>query len=178
MANINATQLIPIDLTPGATAINYTPTTNAICPILSMTCIGSSGSGDVKLTPYSATQIVLGASGTNGRLRIATDGRGTITTVEIAAAGSGYTDGPVPAFLTDSYGTGAVLACTASGGSIVTASIVSGGINYSGYITFDVSDFIEGVTYEIVPRYVEQVSGSGVLRLIGNRLAFRPYQVF
>lgn len=178
MANINATQLIPIDLAPGATAINYTPTTNAICPILSMTCIGSSGSGDVKLTPYSSSVVVLEASGSGGRLRLETNGSGTITTVEIAAGGTGYTNGPVAAFITDVYGTGAVLACTASGGSIVTASIVSGGINYSGYITFDVSDFIEGVTYEIVPRYVEQVSGSGVLRLIGNRLAFRPYQVF
>jgi hypothetical protein len=178
MANINATQLIPIDVTPGATAVNYTPTATTICPILSMTCIGSSGSGDVKLTPYSSSVIDLGASGSGGRLRIATNGMGTITAVEIAAGGTGYTTGPVPANVIDVYGTGAVLSCTASGGSITSVSIVSGGINYSGYITFDVSDFIEGVTYEIIPRYVEQVSGSGVLRMIGNRLAFRPFQVF
>lgn len=178
MANINATQLIPIDVTPGATAINYTPSSSAICPILSMTCIGSSGSGDVKLTAYSSSVVDLGASGSGGRLRISTNGVGTITAVEIAVGGTGYTSGPVPATINDVYGTGAVLACTASGGAISAVSVVSGGINYSGYITLDVSDFIEGVTYEIVPRYVEQVSGSGVLRLIGNRLAFRPFQVF
>jgi hypothetical protein len=178
MANINATQLIPIDVTPGATAVNYTPTTSTICPILSMTCIGSSGSGNVKLTPYSSAVVDLGASGSGGRLRIATNGAGTITTVEIATGGTGYTTGPVPATINDVYGTGAVIACTASGGAISAVSVVSGGINYSGYVTFDVSDFIEGVTYEIIPRYIEQVSGSGVLKIIGNRLAFRPFQVF
>jgi hypothetical protein len=178
MANINATQLVPIDVTAGASAVNYTPLSSAICPILSLTCIGSSGSGNVKVTPFSATTLELGASGTGGRLRIATNGLGTITTIEIAVAGSGYTDGPVPVNIVDVYGTGAEIACTASGGAISSVSIVTGGVNYSGYVTFDVSDFIEGVTYEVVPRYVEQTSGSGVLKLFGNRLAFRPYQVF
>lgn len=178
MASINATQLIPIGVATGASAIDYTPSASNICPILSLTCIGSSGAGDIKITPYSAAQLALGASGTGGRLRIATDGKGTITTVEIAAAGSGYTTGPVPVTINDSYGTGAVLACTASGGAIAAVSIVSGGLNYSGYVTMDVSDFIEGVTYDIVPRFIEQASGSGVLKLFGNRLAVRPFQVF
>lgn len=178
MANINATQLIPIDLAAGSTATDYTPTSSAVCPILSLTCVGSSGSGDVKITPFSAASLELGASGTGGRLRIATNSKGAITTVEIAAAGSGYSNGPVPVTIHDVYGSGAVIACTASGGSISAVSVTSPGINYSGYVTFDVSDFIEGVTYEIIPRYIEQTSGSGVLKLIGNRLAFRPYQVF
>ena len=178
MANINATQLVPIDVAAGASAVNYTPLSSAICPILSLTCIGSSGSGNVKVTPFSATTLELGASGEGGRLRIATDGTGKITTVEIASPGSGYTDGPVPVSIVDVYGSGAEISCTASGGLLSSVSIVSGGINYSGYVTFDVSDFIEGVTYEIVPRYIEQTSGAGVLKLLGNRLAFRPYQVF
>jgi hypothetical protein len=177
MANINATQLVPIDVAPGASAINYTPDPH-VCPVLSLTCLGSSGSGVVKLTPYSSTTIELGASGTGGRLRIATDANGTINTVEVASGGTGYTSGPVPVTITDTFGAGAVIACTASGGAIASAAVVSGGVNYSGYVSFDVSDFIEGVTYEIVPRYIEQTSGSGVLRLIGNRLSYRPYQVF
>jgi hypothetical protein len=177
MANINATQLVPISVATGASAINYTPPSH-VCPILSLTCLGSSGSGVVKLTPFSATTLDLGLEGSEGRLRIATDANGTINTVEIANAGSGYIDGPVPVTISDSFGSGAVIACTASGGAIISAAIVDGGANYSGYVTFDVSDFIEGVTYEIVPRYIEQTSGSGVLRLIGNRLSYRPYQVF
>jgi hypothetical protein len=177
MANINATQLVPIDVAPGASAINYTPS-STICPILSLTCIGSSGSGNVKVTPYSAATLELGAGGSGGRLRIATNSNGVITTVEIASAGTGYTNGPVPVTISDPYGTGAQISCTASGGSISSVSIINGGENYSGYVTFDVSDFIEGVTYEVVPRYIEQTSGSGVLKLFGNRLSYRPYQVF
>lgn len=178
MADINATILIPIDLYAGSTATNYAPSTSTICPVLSMLCVGSSGSGNVKITPLRATEIAVGGSGSEARLRIATDGSGTITTVEIAAGGSGYANGPVPVTLTDPFGTGGEIACTASGGAITSASIVSGGENYSGYVLMDVSDFIEGVTYNIMPRFVEQTSGSGVLRLYGNKLAFRPFQVF
>jgi hypothetical protein len=177
MANITATQIVPIDVAKGASATDYTAADN-ICPILSFTCIGSSGNGDVKITPYSSTKAEIGGDGAGGRIRIATNSKGVITTAEIASAGSGYSNGPVPITLIDNYGSGAVLSCTASGGSLSAISIVSGGLNYSGYVTMDVSDFIEGVTYEIVPRFIEQTSGTGVLRLFGNRLAFRPYQVF
>ena len=178
MADINATILIPIDLQPGSTATNYAPSTSTICPVLSMLCVGSSGSGNIKITPLRATEIGIGGSGSGARLRIATNGSGTINTVEIAAGGTGFANGPVPITLVDPFGTDGVIACTASGGTITSASIVAGGVNYSGYVLMDVSDFIEGVTYTIIPRFVEQTSGSGALRLYGNKLAFRPFQVF
>lgn len=179
MANINSTILVPISTASGASAIDYTPTSSIVCPILSLTCVGSSGSGDVKVTPYRAAVLNLGATaGSGGRLRIATSATGAITTVEIASGGTGYPNGPVTVVIDDPYGTGGAIACTASGGVISAVSVTSPGSNYGGYVTFDVNDFIEGVTYEIIPRYIEQTSGAGTLRLIGNRLAYRPFQVF
>lgn len=180
MSNILATILVNIDVSAGASAINYTPDSTT-CPILGFNCIGSSGSGTVKITPFRATvaSIDPGASGGSGaRLRITTGGAGNITGVEIASAGSGYANGPVAITLEDPYGTGGAIACTASGGAITAVSVASAGTGYSGYITFDVNDFIEGVTYDIVPRYIEQTSGAGTLRLMGYKLSYRPYQVF
>lgn len=178
MANINATILVNISVAAGSTAIDYAPPSNQ-CPILSFNCVGSSGSGDVKLTALRSTELALGAtSGSGGRLRVVTGGAGNITSVEIAAGGTGYPNGPVTVTLVDPYGTGASIACTASGGVISSASVVSQGLYYSGYVLFDVNDFIEGVNYDIIPRFIEQTSGSGVLRLIGHKLSFRPFQVF
>lgn len=175
--NINSTILVPMDLTAGATAINYTPNIN-ICPILSMTCIGVTGSGTLKITPFRAAEVVLPESGSGGRLRLACDSIGQIVGVEIAAGGTGYPDGAIETSVVDPYGSGAILSCTASGGAISAASITTPGINYSGYITFNLEDFINGVTYDIVPRYVEQVAGTGVLTLVGNKLSTRPFQIF
>ena len=173
-----ASILVNMDVSPGASAIDYTAGSNQ-CPILGFNCVGSSGSGNVKLTAYSATHLSLGSTaGSGGRLRIVTGGSGNIQSVEIATGGTGYPDGPVSVTLDDPYGSGGVIACTASGGVIASAAVVHPGKNYSGYILFDVSDFIEGVTYDIVPRMIEQTSGSGVLRLIGYKLPVRPYQVF
>jgi hypothetical protein len=180
MANINVTQIVPIDVAPGASAINYTPTSSNICPILSMTCIGSSGTGVIKLTPYRAVEILIDESngGSGGRLRISTDAKGSINGVEIASPGSGYPDGFIIVTLLDAYGTGGEISCIANAGVLDAVTIVSPGINYSGYVTLDISDFIEGVTYDYMPRYIEHTSGTGSLRLFGNRLAVRPYQVF
>jgi hypothetical protein len=178
MSSTLASILVNISVASGASAVDYSggPT---ICPILGFNCIGSSGSGDVKLTPFSASTLSLGATaGSGGRLRIKCDGSGAITTVEIGASGSGYPNGEVPVTISDPYGSGAVIACTASGGVLSAVSVVSAGSGYSGYVLMDVNDFIEGVTYNIVPRYIEQTSGSGVLRLMGYKLPFRPYQVF
>lgn len=173
-----ATVLVNIDVAAGVTAVDY----NTQCPILGFNCIGSSGSGEVKLTPLRAAvaNIDPGASGGSGaRLRFRTGGAGNITAVEIANPGSGYKPGPVAVTIDDPYGSGAVIACTASAGGVVSAAtITSAGTGYSGYILFDVSDFIEGVTYDIVPRYIEQTSGAGTLRLMGYKLSYRPFQVF
>lgn len=178
MANINATILVNMSVAPGASAINYTPS-GTQCPILSFNCIGSSGSGDVKVTALRATEVALGAtSGSGGRLRITTGGAGNITGVEIAAGGTGYPDGPMIVELVDPYGTGGAISCTAAGGLISSVSVTSAGIDYSGYILFDVSDFIEGVNYDVIPRFIEQTSGAGVLRIVGHRLSYRPFQVF
>ena len=178
MANTLASILVNIDTTAGASAVNYTATQGQ-CPILGFYCIGVTGTGTVKITPYSATNVSLDNSiGSGGRLRITTGGAGNITGVEIAAGGSGYPNGAITATIGDVYGSGGVISCTASGGAITSASVVSAGINYSGYITFNLSDFIDGVTYEIVPRYIEQTAGSGVLRLFGYKLPYVPYISF
>lgn len=173
-----ATVLVDIDVSANGSAINY----NTTCPILGFNCIGSSGSGDVKLTPLRASEAIIdpGASGGSGaRLRIKTGGAGNITAVEIANPGSGYKPGPVSVTIDDPYGTGGVISCTASAGGTVSAvSITSAGTGYSGYILFDVNDFIEGVTYDVVPRYIEKTSGAGTLRLMGYKLSYRPFQVF
>jgi hypothetical protein len=178
MSNTTASILVNIDVTPGATAVNYTVGVG-VCPILAFNCIGSTGSGNVKITPYSATSCILGATaGSGGRLRITTGGAGNITGVEIAAGGAGYPNGPVTVTLSDVYGSGGAISCTAAGGVISAATVTAAGTGYSGYILFDVSDFIEGVTYDIVPRFIEQTSGSGVLKLMGYKLPYRPFQAF
>lgn len=181
MSNTLATILVNIDVSAGASAIDYTPNIST-CPILGFNCIGSSGSGDVKLTPFRATTAYVdpGASGGSGaRLRITTGGLGNITGVEIANPGSGYTPGPAKITLEDPYGVDGVLAGTISAGGTVSAvSVTTAGSGYSGYILFDVNDFIEGVTYEIVPRYIEKTSGAGTLKLMGYKLSYRPFQVF
>ena len=177
MSMTNASILVNIDVSAGASAIDYTPPGN-ICPVLGFNCIGSSGSGNVKITPYSATTLVVGSTGTGGRLRITTGGAGNITAVEIANGGTGYPSGNIPITILDAYGTGGAISCTASGGVLSSVSVSSAGCNYSGYILFDVNDFIEGVTYNIIPRFIEQTSGSGQLRLMGYKLPFRPYQAF
>jgi hypothetical protein len=181
MSNTLATILVNIDVTAGATAVNYAAN-SAACPILGFNCIGSSGSGDVKLTPIGATDAIIdpGASGGSGaRLRLTTGGAGNITAVEIANPGSGYKPGPISVTLSDPYGSGGIISCTAgAGGTVSAVSVTSAGTGYSGYILFDVNDFIEGVTYEIVPRYIEKTSGAGTLRLMGYKLSYRPYQTF
>lgn len=178
MASINVTQIVPIDLTPGASAVDYTPD-SAICPILSITCIKSEGSGEIKFTPYRAAELFIeDPSGINGRLRIQTNAKGNITSVEVASQGSGYTDGTIEVKIQDAYGTGGKINCIIEDGKVVDAEVVSPGINYTGYVILDISDFIEGVTYDYMPKFIEQVSGSGELKLFGNRLAVRPYQVF
>jgi len=178
MALTLSTVLVDIDVSAGASAINY----NTTCPILGFNCIASSGTGSVKLTPLRAAEAIIdpGASGGSGaRLRIKAGGAGNITAVEIANPGSGYKPGPVSVTIDDPYGTGGVISCTASvGGTITSATVVTAGTGYGGYILFDVNDFIEGVTYDIVPRYIENVSGTGTLRLMGYKLSYRPFQVF
>lgn len=178
MSNVTATILVPMNLSSGASAVNYTPSSN-MCPIMAMNCViaPTGGTSTVKLTPYSATNITVGGSGSGGRLRIACDANGAITTVEIASGGTGYSNGPVPITLTDPYGSGGSISCTASGGSLSAVSISSPGCNYSGYVTINAYDFIPSVTYDIMPRYVE-FFGSDTLTLLGYRLAFRPFQQF
>ncbi len=173
-----ATVLVNMDVSSGASAIDYN---NSVCPILGFNCIGSSGSGVVKLTSLRATSadVLPGpTSGEGARLRLVTGGNGNITSVEIAQAGSGYPNGPIQVSLNDPYGNGGIISGTASGGAVTAVSVTNSGAGYSGYIAFDVSDFIEGVTYDIVPRYIEQTSGSGTLRLMGYKLSYRPFQVF
>ena len=176
MANITATILVPMDLASGATAINYKPTAS-LCPILAIHCIAAGGTGVVKITPLRAAELVVGGSGSGGRLRVACNALGELTTVEIANPGSGYTDGPVPITIEDPNGSGGSIACTASGGVLNAVSITSPGTNYSGYISLLSGDFVEGVTYDFSPRFIEW-DGTGTLTLLGYRLSFRPFQVF
>jgi hypothetical protein len=178
MSNIHATILVDIDVSAGNDAINYGITTSTQCPIMSFICVKSSGSGVVKLTPLRATDInIEDSTGSGGRLRISTGGRGNITNVEIAQSGSGYPDGIINVSLSDPCGTGGEILLKALHGKLDEVSIVSPGINYSGYILFDVDDFIEGVNYDIMPKYIEHIGG-GNLKLIGYRLSYRPMQVF
>ena len=179
MSSTLASILVNISTAAGPSAIDYTPGAT-VCPILGFNCISASGTGSVKLTPLNSTNfsIVGSTSGTGARLRIVTGGAGNITSVEIANGGSGYVNGPVPVTISDPYGSGGVIMCTAAGGSVTAVSISSQGSGYSGYITMDISDFIEGVVYNIVPRYIEQTSGAGTLSLIGYKLPFRPFQIF
>ena len=174
----NVTIMIPIDLSAGSTATNYTPPSN-VCPILSLFCATSSAGGTLKFTPLRATDHVLGGSGTGGRLRFTTDQNGALSTVEIANAGSGYTNGPISVTLVDPFGTGGYVTATASGGSITAASIGASGSNYSGYITFSSTSFTQGKTYDMIPRYLELTGGSSTnLVFIGLKYSFRPFQVF
>lgn len=176
MSNPLSSILVNIDTYSGSTAVDYSPGATG-CPILGFQCIGSSGSGNVKLTPLSSTYVRIGAtSGSGGRLRVKTNGSGAITTVEVGASGSGYPNN-LTITLEDPYGSGAVIACTASGGMLSTTQIVSAGSGYSGYVLFDVNDFIEGVVYNIVPRHIEQTSGTGVLQLMGFKLPYKPFQI-
>lgn len=181
MAN-TASILVPIDLTSGASAINYTPGSSQ-CPILSLHCIvaPTGGTGTVKLTPLNSTLIELSdTSGIGGRLRVTTDAEGKFTTVEIASGGTGYQGGTsgtsIPTILHDPYGTGGNITFDVTSGVITNATIVSPGINYSGYVTLNGTYFVEGVNYDIIPRYVEY-NGAG-LSLIGYKLGYRPFQSF
>lgn len=150
-----------------------------MCPILSLHCVGVSGTGTIKITPLRSAELIIGAtSGSGARLRVTAGATGAITAVEIAAGGTGYPSGPVTVTILDPYGYDAIIAATASGGAVSSASVVQAGSNYSGYISMDIGDFIEGVTYDFIPRYIEQTSGSGTLTLLGYRLSYRPFQVF
>lgn len=176
MANITPSILIPIDTSFGSTAINYAPAP-MVCPILALHCAAVSGTGSVKITPYRAADAIIEGSGSGGRLRLSCDSLGVINSVEIAAGGTGYGDGPVLTTIFDPWGTGGQLAVTASGGVITDASIVVPGSGYSGYIVMDLGDFVEGVTYDFIPRYIEN-SGPGTIKLFGYKLPYRPFQVF
>jgi hypothetical protein len=179
MSNINATILVNIDTTAGKNAINYTPDSKE-CPILSLLCVGVTGDSGtiIKITPISATKCSINGGDNNARLRLKCDAIGKITNVEIAYGGTNYPDGDYDAILEDPYGKNGHIKCTATGGSITSCSIINAGEKYSGYIEFDITDFIEGVNYEIVPRYIEKTSGSGNVNFIGYKLSYRPFQVF
>jgi hypothetical protein len=178
MSDFSASILVPIDTAAGASAINYSARQGE-CPILALHCKRAVGSGTVKITPLRSAGLALGATvGEGGRLRIATDANGAITTVEIAAGGTGYPDGPIPVTVNDPYGSGGEISCTASGGVLSAVSVVSPGSRYSGYIEYEIEDFVEGVTYNFIPRWIEQTGGTGSVSLLGEKLSFRPFQVF
>jgi hypothetical protein len=177
-----SSRLIRMDLSAGASAVDYTPKMpnvgppytqplKATKPILGFMCISSTAGSTVKITPAGSANVIIGSgatSGSGGRVRIETDGKGRIILAEIAAPGSGYINGPVSISVQDDIGRDAVLALTASGGILSAISIVNPGQDYSGTITFDSGDFIEGVIYPIIPRYVEITAGAtSNLTLVG-----------
>lgn len=182
------TIVIDLDLSWGKNAVDYTPQT-AICPILSILCIRSIGSGTVKITPLRSIETKIETAldykneplGKNGRLRVKTDVYGSIENVEIANEGYGYEDGVHKVFLEDPYGSDGIITCTASEGVIKSVSIDNSGKNYSGYVEMDISDFIEGVTYSFIPRYIElseERDSNSVLKLFGYRYSYRPFTIF
>lgn len=180
MANSTGSILQILDLTTGPSAINYTAGAGT-CPFFGFHCATVSGGGTIKITPYSSTICTVGATsgGTGARLRITTDANGGITGVEIGASGSGYPAGaPVTVTLSDPFGSGGVIAATAAtGGFISSASVVSAGVDYSGYIGLSYSTFIVGVNYDWMPRFIE-ATGSGSITLIGYKAGYVPYQSY
>lgn len=177
MSQAPSTILVPLDLNPGPSAVNYAA--DGLCPILGFMCQVSATGGTVKLTPLRSTEVQIGGSGTGARLRITCGATGAITGVEVAAGGTGYGTGTLVTVLVDPYGTGGSITATAVGGTVTGASVISPGYNYSGYTTWASDDFIEGVNYNVIPRFIEMTAGSPTLiKLVGNRLSYRPYQVF
>lgn len=178
MSSTLASILVNIDTSPGPSAIDYSPL-STVCPILGFNCVSASGTGSIAITPLNAALATVGTTaGSGARLRITTGAIGNITSVEIANGGTGYINGPVPVSISDPYGSGAIITCSATGGSVTGATVTSQGSGYSGVVTMDISDFIEGVVYNIVPRHIEQTTGAGTLTLIGYKLPFRPFQSF
>lgn len=177
MSNILASILVNIDTRGGTGAIDYTPGSTGSA-ILGFNCIRSEGNGSIKITAIRSTVCNIEGDGTGARLRITTGGAGDIKTVEVACGGSGYENGKVSVSLIDPFGGNGEIYCTATNGIITSATIVSPGIGYSGYIEYDINDFIEGVTYNIIPRYVEQTSGSGSLKLAGYKVGHHSYNTF
>jgi hypothetical protein len=180
MASSFASILQVLDLTAGASAIDYTPSSGQ-SPLLGFHCASISGGGTIKITPYRSTICTIGAtSGSGGRLRISTSSSGTITGVEIAAPGSGYPANlGLTITLTDPFGSNAIIAATASaGGTVGSAAVVQGGTNYSGYIGLSFSSFVQGVSYDWVTRHIEQSGGTGSISLIGYKVGYAPFQVF
>ncbi len=176
----SATILVPIDLTQGPSAIDYTPT-NTNCPVLGLYCAtASGGTGTIKFTPLRAALATVGGSGSNARLRLACDSNGSIITAEVAAVGSGYTPGAVSVTLTDPFGYGGVISCTATaGGTISGCTITTGGTAYSGYISFSFTNFVEGVVYNMIPRFIELTTGAtSSIAFIGQKLSYRPFETF
>jgi hypothetical protein len=56
--------------------------------------------------------------------------RGSILSITINNAGSGYTDGTHPLIISSSEGTAASATATITGGSVVSINVIAGGINY------------------------------------------------
>jgi len=157
--------LVDIDVSDGANAIDYT---SLKCPMLAFNCVRSQGEGEVKITPRNSTILKIDTLiGQGCRFRIKTDSLGCITKVEIASPGEGYPEEVLRLKIDDPYGEEGAVDVIIKEGKAVETVIISGGRGYTGYVSFNVDDFIEGVTYNIAPRHIEQVSGDGVLRLVG-----------
>jgi hypothetical protein len=171
MFGFHATILSPIDTTSGDNALNYS---TLKCPIMSFMCVRSSGQGIVKLTPFSASHIeVQSESGSGARFRVQCNASGAIINLEIACKGSGYPDGFLSTTVHDPNGSGAEISLQSIDGQITKFEIQNPGKDYSGYITMAIDDFIEGVTYNIIPRYIEK-DGDGTLDLIGYKSSTIP----
>jgi hypothetical protein len=171
MFGFHATILTPIDTTPGDNALNYSALK---CPILSFMCIRSNGRGVVKVTPFSSLHIEpQSETGSGARLRAQCNALGEIVNLEIASRGSGYPDGSILTVIHDPNGSGGEIALEAKNGQIDNFKIIHAGKDYSGYIAMTVDDFIEGITYNIIPRYIEK-EGDGVLDLIGCKSSTIP----
>lgn len=170
--------LVNIDLAKGPSAIDYRPLITE-CPIVGFQCVHSAAGATLTITPLRSAEAVIGGTGTGGRLSITTDGNGGLATVSIVNTGSGYSNGPVPITLVDPYGTGGIITVSATGGGLTGASIGATGSRYSGTIQIESGDVIEGVYYNIVPRYLEMTSGStSALSLIGYKFPYRPYAIY
>lgn len=171
MFGFHSTILSPVDTTSGEAAFNYS---SLKCPIMSLMCIRSSGDGIVKLTPMSSANVhIQSHSGSGARIRLKCNVAGEIVEAEVANGGNGYEDGTLETTIHDPNGSDAKINVKAVDGKIVSCEIANRGKDYSGYVILGVDDFIEGVTYNIIPRYIEK-EGNGTLILLGCKSTTIP----
>jgi hypothetical protein len=116
-ANANLNSIVFTSLGSGISVVSK------VIPISAVT-LGSSSNITTSIAHNLSNPSGTGAAGT------ATLTNGTVTSVAITAAGSGYNVSPIIS-ITGGGGTGATAAATVSGGRVVAITMITGGIGYT-----------------------------------------------